>query len=156
HTPSTSCARGSAGTSTHASSSRFRAPRARSAAITTDTTHGVGTRRTGSRAGHRGALASHATSEFSQPTIEAAIRTSSGHVTRRSIRRGPTPRRSFYRKCDTPSDVNEQSFMKAVFHGVVAEDLIFPYPEMPPEDRENTSMILDSVRRFFDANVDSA
>ncbi len=50
----------------------------------------------------------------------------------------------------------EQSFMKALFHGVIAEDMIFPYPEMPSEDRENTSMILDSVRRFFAANVDSA
>src|SRR4051794_41670692 len=50
----------------------------------------------------------------------------------------------------------EQSFMKALFHGVIAEDMIFPSPEMPAEDRDNTSMILDSVRRFFAANVDSA
>ena len=50
----------------------------------------------------------------------------------------------------------EQSFMKALFHGVIAEDMIFPYPEMPAEDRGNTSMILDSVRRYFAANVDSA
>src|SRR5580704_13351712 len=50
----------------------------------------------------------------------------------------------------------EQSFMKALFHGVIAEDMIFPYPEMPAEDRENTSMILDSVRRFFTTTVDSA
>ena len=50
----------------------------------------------------------------------------------------------------------EQSFMKALFHGVIAEDMIFPYPEMPAEDRENTSMILDSVRRYFAAQVDSA
>jgi acyl-CoA dehydrogenase family protein 9 len=50
----------------------------------------------------------------------------------------------------------EQSFMKALFHGVIAEDMIFPYPEMPAEDRENTAMILDSVRRFFGEKVDSA
>jgi acyl-CoA dehydrogenase family protein 9 len=50
----------------------------------------------------------------------------------------------------------EQSFMKALFHGVIAEDIIFPYPELPADERENTSMILDSVRRFFAANVDSA
>jgi len=50
----------------------------------------------------------------------------------------------------------EQSFMKALFHGVVAEDMIFPYPELPSDDRENTSMILDSVRRYFAANVDAA
>jgi acyl-CoA dehydrogenase family protein 9 len=52
--------------------------------------------------------------------------------------------------------MTEQSFMKALFHGVIAEDMIFPYPEMPGEDRDNTAMILDSVRRFFAANVDSA
>ena len=50
----------------------------------------------------------------------------------------------------------EQSFMKALFHGVIAEDMIFPYPEMPSDDRENTSMILESVRRYFAANVDAA
>lgn len=50
----------------------------------------------------------------------------------------------------------EQSFMKALFHGVVAEDVIFPYPEMLAEDRESTSLILDSIRRFFAAKVDSA
>jgi acyl-CoA dehydrogenase family protein 9 len=52
--------------------------------------------------------------------------------------------------------VIEQSFMKALFHGVIAEDMIFPYPELSAEDRDNTAMILDSVRRFFAANVDSA
>lgn len=50
----------------------------------------------------------------------------------------------------------EQSFMKALFHGVIAEDMIFPYPELPSDDRENTAMILDSVRRYFAANVDAA
>jgi acyl-CoA dehydrogenase family member 9 len=50
----------------------------------------------------------------------------------------------------------EQSFMKALFHGVIAEDMIFPYPELPSDDRENTSLILDSVRRYFAANVDAA
>jgi acyl-CoA dehydrogenase family protein 9 len=54
------------------------------------------------------------------------------------------------------SPMIEQSFMKALFHGVIAEDMIFPYPEMPSDDRENTSMILDSVRRYFAANVDAA
>lgn len=50
----------------------------------------------------------------------------------------------------------EQSFTKALFHGVIAEDMIFPYPEMPAEDRSNTSMILASVRRYFAEHVDSA
>ncbi len=50
----------------------------------------------------------------------------------------------------------EQSFMKAVFHGVIAEDMIFPFPETPKEERENVVLMLDSVRRFFAAHVDSA
>ena len=50
----------------------------------------------------------------------------------------------------------EQSFMKALFHGIIAEDIIFPYPEMPADHRETTSMTLDSIRRFFASSVDSA
>jgi acyl-CoA dehydrogenase family protein 9 len=52
--------------------------------------------------------------------------------------------------------MNDESFMKALFHGVIAEEMIFPFPEMPAEDRENTAMILDSVRRFFTTQVDAA
>jgi len=52
--------------------------------------------------------------------------------------------------------MNEQSFMKSLFHGVIAEELIFPYPEMSRDERDNTTMILDSVRKFIEANVDSA
>ncbi|MBK8253376.1 MAG: acyl-CoA dehydrogenase family protein [Polyangiaceae bacterium] len=49
----------------------------------------------------------------------------------------------------------EQSFMKALFHGVIAEDMIFPFPETPKEERENVGVMLDTVRRFFNTNVDS-
>ena len=52
--------------------------------------------------------------------------------------------------------MSDESFMKALFHGVIAEEMIFPFPEMPAEDRENTTLILDSVRRYFAQNVDSA
>ena len=52
--------------------------------------------------------------------------------------------------------MNEQSFMKALFHGVVAEDLVFPYPHIAPEERERTTALLDNVRKFFTASVDSA
>jgi len=50
----------------------------------------------------------------------------------------------------------EQSFMKALFHGVIAEDMIFPFPEAPAEERENVGLMLDTIRRYFEANVDSA
>ncbi len=52
--------------------------------------------------------------------------------------------------------MNEQSFMKSLFHGVIAEELIFPFPEFSRDERDNTAMILDSVRKFLDANVDPA
>ena len=50
--------------------------------------------------------------------------------------------------------VVEESFMKAVFHGVIAEDLIFPYPEMPTEQRENVALMVDSIRKFGETRVD--
>jgi acyl-CoA dehydrogenase family protein 9 len=52
--------------------------------------------------------------------------------------------------------MDEQSFMKSLFHGVIAEDLIYPFPELGRDERDNTAMILDSVRKFMDANVDPA
>src|SRR5882672_9472919 len=52
--------------------------------------------------------------------------------------------------------MNEQSFMKSLFHGVIAEELIFPFPELGRDERDNTAMILDSVRKFAEANVDAA
>ena len=38
--------------------------------------------------------------------------------------------------------VREDSFMKALFHGVIENDLIFPYPSMDDEEQETVSMIL--------------
>ncbi|MCC7537735.1 MAG: acyl-CoA dehydrogenase family protein [Deltaproteobacteria bacterium] len=48
----------------------------------------------------------------------------------------------------------DSSFMKSLFHGVIADDLIFPYPSIPPEERENLTLMIDSVRKFMDT-VDS-
>jgi len=45
--------------------------------------------------------------------------------------------------------------MKAVFHGVIAENLIFPYPEPSATEVDNLNLMLDSVRKFFAASVDS-
>lgn len=52
--------------------------------------------------------------------------------------------------------MSEQSFMKSLFHGIIAEELVYPYPETSPDERDNTNLILDSVRKFFDVEVDSA
>ncbi len=50
----------------------------------------------------------------------------------------------------------EASFMKSVFYGVIPEEMIFPYPELSKEERDNTHLILDSVREFCARHVDSA
>ncbi|HMJ57182.1 MAG TPA: acyl-CoA dehydrogenase family protein [Polyangiaceae bacterium] len=50
--------------------------------------------------------------------------------------------------------MDEQSFMKSLFHGVVAEELIYPFPEMSRDERDNTTMILESVRKFIETSVD--
>jgi acyl-CoA dehydrogenase family protein 9 len=50
----------------------------------------------------------------------------------------------------------EESFMKSLFHGAIPEAVIFPYPELTQADADSLNMMLESVRRFFAANVDSA
>jgi acyl-CoA dehydrogenase family protein 9 len=46
--------------------------------------------------------------------------------------------------------------MKSLFHGVIAESVIFPYPEPSEGESDSINAMLESVRRFFAANVDSA
>src|SRR4051794_8368709 len=48
------------------------------------------------------------------------------------------------------------SFTKAVFLGELREDLVFPFPTLDPQERESLGMILDSLRAFAEAHVDSA
>ena len=52
--------------------------------------------------------------------------------------------------------MREDSFMKALFHGVIEDDLIFPYPKMADDENETVSMILESIRRFAKTHVDAA
>ena len=51
--------------------------------------------------------------------------------------------------------MNEQSFMKSLFHGIISEALVFPYPEPSGAERESVNMMLESVRKYFNTNVDS-
>ena len=46
--------------------------------------------------------------------------------------------------------------MKSLFHGVIAEGLVFPYPAPTASEVDNLNLMLDSVRKFFEKNVDSA
>jgi acyl-CoA dehydrogenase family protein 9 len=50
----------------------------------------------------------------------------------------------------------EQSFMKSLFHGVIAEELVSPYPEVSAEERDAINLMLDSVRGYCSKNVDAA
>ena len=52
--------------------------------------------------------------------------------------------------------MHEDSFMKALFHGVIPEDIIFPYPEMDGAERETVELILHSIRKFGEAHIDAA
>jgi hypothetical protein len=38
----------------------------------------------------------------------------------------------------------EESFMKAVFHGVIEESVVFPYPGAGPVEVDNLNAMLDS------------
>ncbi len=52
--------------------------------------------------------------------------------------------------------MREQSFMKSLFFGVIDDSLIFPWPEPPAQEVDTVRTLLDGVRRFFQARVDSA
>src|SRR5690349_21721 len=48
------------------------------------------------------------------------------------------------------------SFMKSLFHGVIAENMIFPYPEPSRVESDKVNGFIDGVRKFFATQVDSA
>src|SRR5215472_3521557 len=50
----------------------------------------------------------------------------------------------------------EESFMKSLFHGGIAESVVFPYPEPSQAEVDNLNIMLDSVRKFCAREVDPA
>jgi len=50
--------------------------------------------------------------------------------------------------------VSDSSFMKGVFHGVVSEDALFPFPQPKGDELENIKLMVESTRRFLDDKVD--
>ncbi len=44
--------------------------------------------------------------------------------------------------------------MKSLFFGVIADGLLFPYPEINAQEVDQLHLVLGSVRKFFAANVD--
>lgn len=47
------------------------------------------------------------------------------------------------------------SFMKSLFHGVVDEGALFPFPETDRDEADTANRLVESVRRYFEKNVDS-
>jgi acyl-CoA dehydrogenase family protein 9 len=56
---------------------------------------------------------------------------------------------------DRPSE-ELPSYCKSLFSGVIAADLAFPFPDLPPADADPMSGYLDDLERFLDAKVDGA
>jgi acyl-CoA dehydrogenase family protein 9 len=52
--------------------------------------------------------------------------------------------------------MREQSFMKSLFFGVIDESLIFPWPEPNAQEVDTLRPLIDGIRRYFQASVDSA
>ena len=51
---------------------------------------------------------------------------------------------------------HNSSFTKGVFLGEIREALVFPFPELPAEEKESLAAILDSLRAWAAEHVDSA
>ncbi|MGH7566575.1 MAG: acyl-CoA dehydrogenase family protein [Gemmatimonadota bacterium] len=55
-----------------------------------------------------------------------------------------------------PPSTELPSYCKSLFGGVIAADLVFPYPAFPPADSDPLADYLDDLERFLDAKVDGA
>ncbi len=54
-----------------------------------------------------------------------------------------------------PSEEKTSSFLKSLFAGDVRQDMIFPYPVMKPEERDDLRVIVESFREFARDNIKS-
>jgi acyl-CoA dehydrogenase family member 9 len=46
--------------------------------------------------------------------------------------------------------------MKSLFHGVLAPELLFPYPSIGVAEQDELHLLLGQIRRFAASDVDSA
>lgn len=53
------------------------------------------------------------------------------------------------------SKKTKPSFSKALFSGVLLDELVFPYPKMKEEETEDLKMMMDTFKKFADDNIDS-
>ncbi len=56
-------------------------------------------------------------------------------------------------KHETTADV--ESFLKTLFQGNIAEDLVFPYPEIPADVKETVEAFAGAYAEFDAAHLDS-
>src|SRR3990167_3519747 len=56
-------------------------------------------------------------------------------------------------KASFPTDV---SFSKSLFFGNILEEMVFPYPQIPKEDKENLGLFLDAFKQYAQKNIDSS
>ncbi len=54
-----------------------------------------------------------------------------------------------------PHESTSSSFMKSLFTGDIAQEIIFPYPMPDAEELENIHLILQAWREFADDNIDA-
>jgi len=58
-------------------------------------------------------------------------------------------------KTETEAGPAVHSFLKALFAGSIEEDMVFPYPEIPPDTKETVAAFSDAYRDFDAAQIDS-
>ena len=54
----------------------------------------------------------------------------------------------------TPVSAGLPSYGKSLFGGVIASDLVFPYPDLTPDEASEMADYLGDLERFLDAKVD--
>ena len=55
---------------------------------------------------------------------------------------------------EAPVASEAPSFLKALFHGEFAEEMVFPYPEIPADVKETVEAFSEAFRDFDAANID--
>ena len=53
-----------------------------------------------------------------------------------------------------PTTSTDQGFIRRMFEGRIAEEMVFPYPEIPATERENMAMVLDTLAGFAAKKID--
>src|SRR4051812_49489396 len=54
------------------------------------------------------------------------------------------------------SGPSRSGFAKALFRGEFRADVLFPYPELPPDEHARVDQAVAAVRQFADAHIDAA